>query len=412
MQGLCLKQTQLLTQSHTLSLEQVQQISISVGLLRRRVTSDGGSNPGNPKDILERILGMVINAADNPGIRPALEAFFADQTFRERILSERDVLAVVTSQKLTDFCVELVFYASTVSNVFVRAMDERGNIQVDPPKTTLVKFSSAYRDAKAFDAQIEAFNRIAKANGVTDGAMLELRELQDARLVVQTLCPHIDSLALLLTYAFTRRTTEGSLLGNFLRDAAILDRLDLILSEQLLKRFAKRWEKIGRRGTAVDFETAILNTVGEYTLMSMGIIQPTIFTRQRGELSDVHEHAIAALEKIGIPARQLLSRYNLKESGRIFWYRYHLKNTASDRVADIQIREFLTEILRNDRLAILEALGYEDFFHELKAVDFEDPEEYRVELTRILGNVLGSDSFQDHFLILLRKWYVTFEKFL
>ncbi len=396
-------------QSLDIGLEHSQAITEMVANIR----SASGSDPGN---IIQGILDKVIASIERPDLREAIRQLCTD-TLQKKLVTWADVLAVLTREKIKQFTIEYMFYSMTENGEFVHCKDADGRALLDRPKTNLPLFTEAFLAPDALRQRAADYLQVLQANAEKVGSVAEYSEMITAQNIMEIVRPHIDILYTTLVYLFAKKDLKGeAILATFLRDSAILQKLTLILSERMLKRFVKRFEKVGKKAAASEYEDMILNTVAEYTLISMGIITPDIFTQRRGDIdTDAYTEASADLEKIGVKLEDVLSHYHLKSSGSLFWCRYSTTKTVPSRISDEFIRHFITETVRKDRVEVFEALNYSSFFNEIKKLKWEsegDIDVFADGAINLLREAFSDNDFQIKFLVILRRWYVHLETLL
>ncbi len=400
-----LSQGYSLVQSNTLRLELSQALALTVGLTRP------SGSPGNPEDILRRILQMITRMIKNDHIRPMIEKLTTEELFVKQLFASRSALAVLSPERVSRFVVDYLYACSTLDGRFVHMTDSAGQPVVDPPSASLEVFARAMLSEKQFQVEIDAYARLARGVNTRLRSSHEYTGLLSAQKVASCLRPLFENLCTILRLVFAQKAGGEITLAQFLLDTVILEKLDLIMSERLSKRFLKRFGRVGPRAHAQDFVVAMLNTIAEYTLMSMGVISPEIFTLQRGRVdSEAYDSARTELAGIGIKLDKVLAHYNLTGSGSYFWCRYSTtKGTPTDRSEKI-VRRFVTETVRESESAILSALSWGELFEQIKSANAEDDPDEAV--LKILTNRLGSEEFQAGYMLLLRSWYPKLETLL
>jgi hypothetical protein len=346
-------------------------------------------------------------------LRTAISGLIANPQFSEELLRLRKELAVATESRVKHFGVNFMYTSSTNNEgKFVHARDSENKVVLDPPITRAVHFNKAYFSPEGFGAEVEEYRKTIQTLRENVKSVAEYSEMKAALDIVSLLRPQMDLLCLLIELIFRVTAEDRRLLQSFLRDYVILENLDLVFSERLLKRFVSRFERAGSRAVARDYEEMILNTVAEFTLLSMGIISPKIFELRRvPQESTQFELADEKLREIGVDLFQVLKQYNIEGRASFIWFnRYATAKVRSTGTTEQIVRTFITKVVREDRKSILSALKYEEFFKDVRDIrqshrGFDDFAEAACEK---LAEVLSGEEFQKALGRLLHTWYPKF----
>jgi hypothetical protein len=127
-------------------------------------------------------------------------------------------------------------------------------------------------------------------------------------------------------------------------------------------------------------ENAFLNVVGEYVLVSMGVIRPEIMALRKGHVDGVAVGIVRdSLQAKGRDLSSLLQKYKLKEAGPLFWYRYTPAYERPGREVDGLLRDFITVGVRTEKTRVLAATDYPTLFAEAKEIAHAEGESFPVE---------------------------------
>ncbi|MEK7641742.1 MAG: hypothetical protein AAB365_01990 [Patescibacteria group bacterium] len=396
-----------LTQSHSLELdlrvEFAQGLAQTIALLRK----EGG---GNPPDLLKDVIGVILARIPEGPLKQAITATFTEESIRNQIILRPDAFAAPTQRTVMDFTLDLLYHTSTADGVFIHAINVADRPSTEPFKTTRQLFGQAYRDREGLKNELvveqERLKNIARKRSVS---FLSVNEMSDALAIVEAVTPAIESIQYGLLYLLAQKDDSGRpILRDFCLDSVVLKQLDFLLSERLYRRFVKRFQRARYQSSAADFEEAFMNTIGDYTLISMGIISPDVFEVQSGELpSDLFETTDVELANTGFTMKSLAAYYGLRTEGTFFWNRYQTMNVRPCRVTDELIRRFITETVRVDRAVILAASRYaEEFFPGVVDICSENRPHHREEpLRRHLAELCKEPGFQGTLIELLKKWH-------
>lgn len=411
MPSLSLSQSLCLAQRSTLNIELALSQSLALAVSKSRPPG----SPGNPGDILAKILHKIADVVANKQLQSAVQGLAGNKSFVDGLLSHREDLAVLRSGRLEQFAADHIYTTSTQDGKFIHATDGAGKPLLDPPKTTGILFRRALLEPEGLEHEMRAFQEMMQSSAAERVTSLtEHSEMITAQNVAKQIRPFFENFCALLELVFAKKAEGEVTVAQFLREAVILDQLDLVMSERLIKRFVRRFKRVGAKAQAGQYEEAMLNTIAEYTLISMGVISPDIFTLQRGEVdTEALDAAETKLSEVGIDLNSVLAHYDLKRSGNIFWYRYATTKMTPGRASEHLVRGFITDTVRKDRDVILAALGYEEVFEQIRLAKAESNlEDFPEVITEGLTELLGGEKFQKAHLALLRKWYPRLEQML
>jgi hypothetical protein len=407
-QGLYLGLSLGLTQSHELSLSILQGYTASLSMSR-------SGSPFDPKGVIQAILKLIAQRISNPQLRQAAEAFIQHPDLGRLVVDSREKLAVAKKDRITEFGVDFVFMTCSDNGEFIHARDENGKPFLNPPKTTGVNFSKAYFTPETFRKKIEKELASLQALGSTVGSVDEYTGMVAAQTIVEHIRKNIDLICIIIELLFEQRSeTNTRVLEEYLRGLVIQENLDLILSERMLKRFVTRFKRACKKAKAYEYEPALLNTIAEFTLISMGIILPELF--ELGTIdteTEWYQSAKDGLRKIGVPINTLLERFNLKGSGDVIWFnRYATAKVKSTPKTEAAVRDFITETVRANSKEVLTAVDFPTLFARIKEhkASSDDPDDFAESACRELSDTLSGASFQEAFGKLLHIWYPKMEQ--
>jgi hypothetical protein len=236
-----------------------------------------------------------------------------------------------------------------------------------------------------------------------------LHLMQDALIVAPALSRASDTLAKVLTFLLAMKDSMGRhALKEFALDVAVLQQLDIVLSNRLQKRFVARFATKSRLLDRQHVEECLLNSIGELTLVSMGIIASSVFVCQQGSIDE--EMADELTVDMGgqrWSMHDVLRHYGLRSEGAFFWNRYHTLGRRPSQVTDAVIRTFISHTVRASRTEVLSAVSFDEFYADVReAVRENSPgEEREVALRELFTALVSGAKFQEQFVALLKGWY-------
>ncbi len=356
-----LRQTTEQKLHHRLSPEQKIELKQRLALSLETVRDD---TPVDPENLLNLVLQEIINQETDEQLKNGFAELYGDEHFREMILTQSDTLLRPKEKSLRDFAI-LYLHESHGGSFTIE--EEGTKRQYNVRAANLIDYID---DPKEAEKEIARMEDLIRSKRIADdsGLIREHGELLDARMVGEAAADSVITLETALRYSLQKMVRGEPLLRSFLEDYHVLKKLDFVLSDRLMNRFASDLIRAREDDRAQRFENALLNRVGEYTLMSMGIIDPKIFTLQHHEIDQVERSRLAKdLQAEGLNLQRLEEKYNLQSSGTLFWNRYAIAGQKPDRVTDDTLRDFITETVRRDSEKILQALDWNTLFSKIQS---------------------------------------------
>lgn len=399
---------QSLSQGMSFTLEVSQQLCEALSA----ITSGG---PGDPKIRISSIIEQILASITSVQLRTAVTEFVRScNDLDKALVDSRELLAVASPDRVKQFIVEHIFRSNTENGRFIHAKQDGIATTDDLPKTRVDHFLKAYFEPKKFKVATEVYHQMLQGSRGNVYSVDEYSEMVVATNMVTEIRSLLDTACLVMQYIFQVKSTDGSpILQSYLRDLVILENLRFLLSERLLKRYVNRFKKLPASARHQDYEEMILNTIAEFTLLSMGIISPNIFELKRVPRdTEQYQGVVESLKKIGVDLDSLMKRYRLSTTVDIIWFsRYSTAKVRSCATSETVVRTFITDTVRADRVALLEAVEYEHLFGRIKESkqDNTDDETFAEDIVAMLNESLSAQKFQDTLIALLRKWYPKFE---
>lgn len=296
-----------------------------------------------------------------------------------------------TSSENTDADTEVV---SLDKGLFKKALLNKTDLEKET--TELEKIYVNGKDKPEFKGLLDEILRNRKALSLVESNTDQIKTIKNSCL-----------------YLFGIKNQEGlPVVHDFIKESAVLDKLDFYLSERIQNRFYSRFKQITKGQKSDIYKTAFLNTVGEYVLVSMGIISPELFSLKKGYFGDDQYNDLKTkLTEDGIDIERLFSYYSLKGPGTIFVNRWNTVEAEPGRITDEKIREFITETVRKNEDAVLEIFNYENFFEEAKdisiaAKNIEERKDMEIKLKELLQKRFEKKEAKDKLIELIKnKWY-------
>lgn len=225
------------------------------------------------------------------------------------------------------------------------------------------------------------------------GALQSMQEKRNSMRVAEALKAHVEACLNVLRPLFFGKTNIQEVLVH----GAILDVLDRPLSERWFRRYVRSvnaWttKGKGRRFRRERFREAFLNVVGEYVLLSLGILDQNLFVKQCAQVDqETQGHMREEFAALGINMDELAAKHRLNTEGVWFWQRFALCGKQPSRESDDAVREFITRTVRQAGDALWALPATTQMLDEIVALapEYEDDD-----LGELLGELLDDDSFK------------------
>lgn len=416
--------------SSRLALTQEDRLELRQGLtlaLLQRISAMQAEVVGPPSDLLANVVGRVISSLEDPNLREALKAVFSDPQFLDRIMMDAPVLMKPTKKAVHE-CVARHFFDAHQGAFSVVEPEEKEQETHSEQKTSVVKFpyetfSRALSSPDELKMELATLNQEVRSNS-GEGLMMRRREIKDALITAEMAKESLDLLERALALLLTTKESgapEGAepLLREFLTEYVVLRKLAFTISDRMQKRFASSFNR-ARRGESGRLEEAFLNTIGEYVLISMGIIDPDIFSLRKQVIEKEEADELRkTFKEVGISYDDLCKKYALKGEGKIFWNRWATLQVPATLDTDDRIRDFITKSVRDERGAILAAARYPEMFEEVleakeehQGRSKEDVMELQDALRAIIAKTLEEEDVKETLKGLIKKrWYPELQTF-
>lgn len=348
--------------SQKLSIEQKMRLAQAISLRIKGVRDDV---TGQPVDIMKNIAEKL------------KETMSQDQAqFVDLILASEKIydLLITNSQWMMDL--ENNIDDAVIEYLYCSQKNEKGKMTVENEEWGISEldvhfkdFSKAIKNPHVIQKGIADMDKIlASGTSAYEGALTQRRELHDALIVADLVRENVADVRLLLQFILTAEYQDGDSLASFLREMYVLNKMDFIASQRLLARFSRAFmaQSIKSKDPQ-SYKNALSNAVGEFVLMSMGVIDQEIFALQHAQNSSETQAQLRdALRDDGFDFDAIVKRFNFQNGKQIFWHRYKTLNQRSTRKTDNMIRDFITKIVRTDIDEIYNAIHFEDFFENMQ----------------------------------------------
>jgi hypothetical protein len=401
-----------------LSIIQRQSLRQEIAIEMQKVLFDIQEQTGfSPPDKFDIVLQKIVNNVD-PEVGKVIVALFNNHHLR-KLLFERsrryavgitadDFLDLFTTATLKSWNNEVALEDPTtkkVSSVHIQARDllqallhpEQQQFEIKALEEEIVRSKESDRDVTGTIAdKNRQINALVVANIVREGFTFSEKTMR-----------------LSFGVRDKRKPNGLPILPAYFRDLVVFNQLSFVLSERIQNRFANRFVNVGKKAHPKEFETAMMNSIAEFVMASMGVVHPELFALKDGEIDDsTYDGAKEVLAASDIDLDALMKKHSLAKSGAFYWNRWHVVGEPKlSNVTDETVREFLYAI-RADQDEVLKALNFEDMIASVKKIKTdktarkEDRLELKDELRELLHDSFSNEKFKDLIINLIKtKWY-------
>jgi len=383
--------------SYQQRVEQVQKLAHQVSQELALISDWVGDDP---EDVLPKVLAEVLSLIKDNDLKVSVEKLINGILFKEAILDKADNLAMPTELRITDFVLRHIHDLHQG-----KLPDPRGGLA--PIEIDQAVFVKGFLETDKVKAEIERWSKPGRTGvdpkyiaGLQNSLML--KSAYEEAVKAFSFC-----IALILN---VQDKNQHKPLLNFLREMVIMDHLRFFLSERMSQRFCNSF-RCAHSHSSETLRKAFLNTIGEFVLVGLGILSPSLFSLNKFEPDSKWFNKVTSeLKELGLPASQL--RHLLPESGVVFFNRWRVLGKPLSQVTDQKILQFIIQTVRADQEPLM------PFYRQIKREAAEITSEKGfwndqcVALTQVFADLVSDEGFQEVLQKLItEKWYHKLEIF-
>lgn len=404
-QSLGQKQSLTLDQRISMRLEHAQQMNDDWSDIEGELGLD-------LRSILSGLMKRIADKAPE-GLKPTLVNLSKDEDFVKTIMNSGSKLA--TPERDTVLLENMLKYVYAKSNGEFRFDGESAM----PEKITFASLSNAYMQEEKAQAEIQTIEGYIKqakedrAAGLTTSPAINIfdnpgfldhfRESRVAMSVARGLKVFVGNLTgVAKLFVSGKDPVIGkSLVTELFKDYDNYKKFKFMASDRLCRRFSSRALQFGENAKSEELRIPLMNTVGEYSLIAMGVISPEIFQLRDYEITKEEIDGVRAVfAEEGLDLDTVMKHWSLKGEGTLFWNRWGVVGRKPGAGADNDVREYITKVIREDMAKLFSPEELEDFLNEIKAIIAKSPKggegraEARMEIESELVSFLSDEDFQ------------------
>ncbi len=390
------EQTLTKQQRLELRLEQVQTVALRLSAFFKEVDP--------PETFIAEAVAEALACLGNPA---QLSGLADDAALHAAIADESRKLCMPDDAALYQLAASYAFRLQTgesVRGTFSYDAEEGGHRS---DEVRFQDFLKALAEPDAQRAELDRLTGLLELQQKDYGGLLEDRRwIEGAVTAADQLREPVAALAQMLRILFAARRPDAAVpvLVLACRRIEAVRAFAPTFSSRFLARFVERFRHCGGRTELL--KTSFLNTIGEYVLLGMGVLSPTIFQLYRWKMSP---ESVAELEKLAQRLGTTLDGL-LSAAGRtqyLYCNRWALAGKRHDARTDDAVLRFITGMVRRERDRIFACFSFENFLEELQGT--KDP----TERTEALVAVLTDAAFEETLLACATEtWYPALQEFL
>lgn len=425
--GMSMRVTMTQAQRLELSLEHKQAMLLacqqkvhdSIENLRAEIGIDSGTVA---RGVFEGVALLAADQVRDATVREALSALLTDPGNQAYMVKYAGNLTSAMNARDPSF---LDFAGQAV----VDGLDKDSNGQIVLPGEKSSRGVSRGRviaalvDPEAVRESLKEETELAKemkdSGQDPEGLLREISEKNGALEVAKFVAPYQRTMAALLKLSFCIKDEEGQpILRNFFREVDLLKSLDWDLSERISKRFVARFGSLRSSSSGHEYRDAMMNTIGEFVMVSLGVLDPSLFKRMRGEVKEMDvlftDQNVDDTSNGKVSVVATMKKLSLRQSGTIYWCRWAIPGVKLSRHSDEAIRGLLRDVIGVDKDKTLTAMGYDAFVKDLREIKRSNNKSDALALfADRLQDTLARDEFRAYLIDrCTRSWYPALKQFL
>ncbi len=334
----------------------------------RAILPDGTGD--DPQELYDIMLATVIGQIAESEIQNAARVILGGNDGIKQLLLSKPVLTETKQPHALRLATLESLYDRTSG---IEVLNEVNGKEVpETIKTTKGAMRAALENPEKLAGDAETLMNI-NVTGDINSRMEQVREMTNALAITRMFGPYLQNIEQVVAFVQRIPDSQGQLLfREFFRDMIVLDKLTYFVSEKIQNRFAKRFMHIGKTETNQKLAIPFLNSVGEFLLVSMGVIQPELMVLKKGNVDDEqYNECKRMMEESGIDLDALMRHYNLKTKGSFWFHRWAVKGQRSSAVTDEQVLSFITTEIRACGPELLQTLNFDELVDEVRNLQAE-----------------------------------------
>ena len=383
-----------------ISIQQKQRLMMSLEqslcLEQSMVTLRSFSYP--PEDsiaVIEKLLQGFLWTIKDSGLKESITNVFSDQDIKKMIVDQSVLLSFPSKRNFNRFVYKYLFHIMTQSqHLWEDILLDKQETLTSVDELTFIK---AFENRSQLEEETSRIEDLIRSNS---GNEFLVQEFKMKKMILNMVDGDLLQIAkniaqIVEFFLMTKIKKESNChsdvdLIHFLREKIILENMGDFSSERFLKRFLRdipsfksNTEYANRRS----LKGSTINAIGEFMLISLGIISPEMFRLYNFSLSqDKIDALIKATNYTKEELKGIFNYYNLRgiKGEAIFYNRRFTQNQIPSRESDNLIKDFLMSTRQHNE-PLLKGFWYEAFEKKIieikrdKTIDSQEKQDNIIE---------------------------------
>lgn len=372
------------------------------------------SNPVKPSQYFEGLVDVLANEIQSDSLRQGVVSLMKNPQLVQEMMKNAEDLIDLDPKVVKGVSVGAIY--EMTQGQFSASIGEGEDKKQVKYETTKGRFVDAFFRPEEMKQELELVKDhridLLKSGGNTASQDAAIAEMESALQLAQTFGDLVSNMEQVITLFHSLKTKDGLGLSDFFKDLAITQKLQFIISERIMARFASRFSGLSKNERVENNSDAFLNSVFEFILVSNGVINEKIFSLHSAKLDEVESEVVeGTMDELD----EIYRRYNLSKNTTIFWHRWAVIGKKQTAKTDNQIRDLMRLFREEDGPELLSLVEFEAMFKEVQSINSEvregelEKEIGRDQLSQLLVSALGNEKVKEHVIKLMHdKWYDRF----
>ena len=390
----------------------MQRLSLDQRLTQQmEVLENAFPSEGKKEEMFKNLINSALENIKNENLRKGLANLIAGDAFSNLVFKYIDNIFSNSSEGINDLAIEYIYNMHRGSFEIKGA----GEINYVINDVTLGVFRDAYQKPDAFIDEIEKEEEILEKMTQKDNLRAQIKTYRNTLTVVESIREELSLVTDLFKLLFNQKfNDQNENILDFINETSLLSKFRLFESERLTKRFVNNCDDVGLSHSPERHEDFLLNTVGEFVLISLGIISPNVFILKQGNIDEEMEASLRQFtEEANLDFDKIMKRYSLTKRGGFFYQRWATLNEKPSFVNDEKVRAFITKTVRKNREELLKSANFVELIEDIKQIkrDTDDKVERKERFYTLFDDLFKDEDFIKVLLDHIKEWYAELRVF-
>jgi len=404
--------SQRLELSQRMEISPQQRLSLDQRIVQQMEVLEIAFPPeGKKEEILKNLLNSALENIKNENLRKGLANLITGDAFSNLVFKYIDNIFSNSSEGINDLAIEYIYNMHGGSFEIKGA----GGINYNIDGVTLGLFRDSYQKPDKLIDEIEKEEGILEKIVEKDNLRAQIQTYRNTLTVVESIREELSLVTDLFKLLFNQKfNDQNESILDFINETSLLSKFRLFESERLTKRFVNNCDDVGFSHSPERHEEFLLNTIGEFVLISLGIISPNVFILKQGNIDEEMEDSLRQFtEEASLDFDKIMSKYSLTKRGGFFYQRWATLNEKPSFINDERVNAFITKTVRKNREELLRSANFEELIEKIKQIkrDTDDKVERKERFYTLFDNLFKDEDFIKVLLSHIKEWYVELRVF-